>query len=288
VKTIRKRKGSVNELHGMLGFIDSIDVYNLKNVADATRALKDLDERPLSSNELVYRRFLIYKDFYAAETPVAICEGETDTVYLTHAIRSLAAEFPELADVSSSGRIRLKIRLYKYPQTSTGHILGLHDGGSSLLTKFISIYRNETNRFTAEGLKNPVIILHDNDSGAKGIRGAIRHASKMNVTGAEPFLHVVNNMYAVPTPLLNGATESKIEDFFDPPTRAVVIDGKTFNDKNKFDIEKHYGKKVFAHKVIRPQAESIDFRGFRPLLTNLVAVIKAYAAARPIDALAIH
>jgi RNA-directed DNA polymerase len=129
---LKKRPGTPNELHGMLGFIDSIDVYNKTHTSDALS-----DER--SSNEKVYRESLIYDTFYAARTPVVICEGETDNVYLTHAIRSLAAEFPALAEVNQG--IRLKIRLYKYPKSSTARLLDLKDGGSSVLSKFIAALR---------------------------------------------------------------------------------------------------------------------------------------------------
>src|SRR6266852_486588 len=269
--TLEKRPGSPNQLHGMLGFIDSIDVYNKNNAPDSSSS-------ELSSKEQVYRGFLIYSNFYAAASPVVICEGETDNIYLTHAIRSLGAEFPELAEVKD-GKIRLKIRLYKYPHSSTARILDLKDGGSSVLSKFIGTYKQEIRQFTAPSLTNPLVILYDNDSGAKNIRSAIKNISKVPVTGAEPFVHVIKNMYALPTPYVGGATESKIEDCFDDATKGMVIEGKTFNDSNNFDVDKHYGKKVFAHRVVRLKAATIDFTGFRPLLTNLVAVINAHKAA---------
>jgi hypothetical protein len=79
--------------------------------------------------------------------------------------------------------------------------------------------------------------------------------------------------------LLNNATESKVEDFFDAATKAVVVGGKTFTDKNNYDSTKHYGKKIFAHQVIRPNAATINFSGFIPLLTNIALVVKDHAAA---------
>lgn len=271
VTTLEKRLGSTDELHGMLGFIDSIDVYNKKNTADKP-------SRDFSSKELVYRQFLIYSTFYAAPAPVVICEGDTDNVYLTHAIRSLAAEFPDLAE-TKDGKIRLKIRLYKYPHSSTGRILDLKDGGSGVLKNFIGTYRQQVNRFTAPGgLIHPVVILYDNDSGAKSIRGVIRSIANKPLTGVEPFVHVVKNLYALPTPLVGGAPESDIEDCFDAATKATVLEGKTFSNSNDIDPDKHYGKKVFAHRVVRLKADTIDFSGFRPLLTNLVAVINAHKA----------
>jgi RNA-directed DNA polymerase len=246
--TLEKRQGTLNELHGMLGFIDSIELFNKRNAGDS--------ERPenFTSKELMYRRFLIYKLFYATKAPVIVCEGETDNVYLTHAIRSLAPQLPELATIEPNGKIGLVVRLHKYKQSSTARITGLRAGGSSILAEFISTYKKETKRFTAPGEEQPVIIVYDNDSGAKSIRSAIKQASGKAISGNEDFVHVVRNLYAVPTPLSNDVKESKIEDFFDPVLKATALNGKTFSDDNNFDPAKHYGKKVFANSVVRPGA----------------------------------
>ncbi len=257
----------------MLGFVDSVDLYNKKHALDS--------QAPgwVSGRELIYRRFLIYKNFFATELPVVLCEGETDNVYLTHAIRGLAAEFPALAAIAPNGKILLNLRLYKYRKSSTGRILGLRDGGSSCLASFIAMYKKETQSFLGPGKKHPVVVLFDNDSGAKGIRNAVKQASGKQLDEKEQFANVVNNLYVVPTPLLNGAKESKIEDFFDAKIKATVVNGKTFDDKNDFETANHYGKKVFAHKVVVPNASAIDFGQFRPLLTTLAAVINLHAPA---------
>lgn len=276
---IEKRPGTLNELHGILGFVDGIDVYN-----------KELhrEDKPskFSSRELDYQRFLVYSNFYAAKMPVILCEGDTDNVYLTHAIRSLASEFPDLAEATKDEKIRLKVRLYKYPKSSTARLLGLTKGGSSILANFMQTYKEVTSRFTTPAIAHPVIIVYDNDSGATKIRNVIKNVSKEKPTGIESFVHVIKNMYAVPTPIPAIGMTSKIEDFFDDAIKATVINGKTFNDGNKFDADKHYGKKVFAHKVVRPKADAIDFTGFRPLLTNIVATIghhKAMITSQPVQ-----
>jgi hypothetical protein len=268
---LEKRPGTPNELHGMLGFIDSIDDYNRTQTSDSTSNTK-------SSREKVYRDFLIYSIFYAAGTPVIICEGETDNIYLTHAIRSLAADFPALAEIMPDGKIRLKVRLYKYPRSSTARLLDLN-GGSSGLAKFIATYKKETERFAGPGLAEAVVIVYDNDDGAQSIRSAIKNASRMVPIGNEPFVHVVKNLYALPTPPAAGTASSKIEDFFDAATKATVIGGKTFNGDKGADRDKHYSKMVFAHQVVRPKAQNLDFSGFRPLLTNLVAAIDKHRPA---------
>jgi RNA-directed DNA polymerase len=268
---LEKRPGTRNELHGMLGFIDRIENYNRTQTSDVTS-----DKQ--SSREKVYREFLIYSIFYASSTPVILCEGETDNVYLTHAIRSLAADFPALAEIMPDGKIRLKVRLFKYRRSSTARLLDL-SGGSSGLATFIAAYKKETKRFAGPGLTEPVVILYDNDDGAKSIRNAIKQASHLSPIGDEPFVHVVKNLYAVATPLALGAASSKIEDFFDAATKDTVVGGKTFNDAKGADRDKHYDKVVFAHQVVRPKAENIDFSGFRPLLTNLVAAINKHKQA---------
>lgn len=269
---LEERQGTLNELHGMLGFIDSIEVYNRTHTSDSPSEKR-------SSRERVYREFLIFSTFYAAKMPVVICEGQTDNVYLTHAIRRLAAEFPDLAEVMPDKKIKLKVRLYKYPRSSTARLLGLKDGGSALLSKFIGTYKKEISHFAAPGLTNPVVILYDNDSGGDGIKKTIRDVAKVVTAGTDQFVHVLKNLYAVATPLVEDAKPSTIEDFFDASIKATVVDGKTFNPGKDFEADKHYGKVVFAHKVVRPKADTIDFTGFRPLLTNLVAAINKHKAA---------
>ena len=124
-----------------------------------------------------------------------------------------------------------------------------------------------------------MVILYDNDAGAVPIRNAIKNAAHVTVKGTEPFVHVVANLYAVPTPLLNGVNPSKIEDFFDAALKTTQVRGKTFNDANGYNTATHYGKSIFAHEVVRPKADTISFASFQPLLTNVAAVITVYTAA---------
>jgi retron-type reverse transcriptase len=268
--------GTPNQLHGMLGFIDSIDLASEKHRQKSREAGSAKNSESRSSREVIYRRFLIYTNFFAAESPVVLCEGETDTVYLTHAIRGLAAAYPSLAAIDSRGKITLNVRLFKFRKSSTDRILGFHDGGSSGLAKFISIYKKETARFHAPGEKFPLIIVFDHDSGAKGIKSVAGQASSKPLDWTQPFVHIVRNLYAVPTPLIGTVKESKIEDFFDESIKSTVLNGKTFDPNNDIDSSTHYGKKAFAHSVVKPNANSIDFRAFGPLLTNLVSAINSH------------
>lgn len=266
--------GTLDQLHGMLGFIDQIDILYKKDALSAGRHVR------LSSKESVYRRFLMFKEFYSASRPTIICEGKTDNVYLVHAIRSLAAKFPVLASVEGDDTIKLAARLYKYTGSNTGRILGLH-GGTGDLTKFIQSYRAETARFTAPGRLQPVILLVDNDSGAAPIYSMIKEITKYKPTGHEPFIHVTGNLYVCATPLPLGKSESMIEDFFDAATKAEEIGGKKFDPKTDGDTDNSYGKVVFAHKIIRTKANTVKFDGFEPLLVNISNLIEQHRRKFP-------
>jgi hypothetical protein len=261
VMPLEKRAGTLDELHGILGFIDSIHVANAKSARGSK----------LSSAEETYRTFLFYSMFYATKLPIVICEGDTDNVYLTHAIRSLATEFPDLAQVVSGKKISLTVRLYKYPQSSTARLVDLKGGGSSQLTKFLVAYQKELKSFGGPGLRHPVILLFDNDSGWPPVRSAIRNITGQIIPDDPPFIHVTKNLYAIPTP----GKGSMIEDFFDAETKARIFEGKRLNlDEESFDRTMHYGKRIFAHRIVRANAEAIDFAGFRALLSRLEAVIR--------------
>ena len=73
---LEKSSGKPNELHGQLGFIDSVDFANNTEAGGPSKEF--------SSRESTYRLFLFYITFYATTSPVLICEGKTDNVYLTH------------------------------------------------------------------------------------------------------------------------------------------------------------------------------------------------------------
>jgi RNA-directed DNA polymerase len=265
--TATKLAGTSTQLHGMLSFIEVVDRYNKKLSAELTKSS--------SSKEAIYRRFLLFKEFYAASRPVLICEGKTDNVYLVHAIRSLAAAYPRLATTNADGTIKLNVRIFKYSGSGTGRVLGI-DGGSADLCKLIWTYQKEKQRFKAPGLINPVVLVIDNDSGAKSIYGAVEKITGTKPKGTENFLHVTGNLYVVATPLPFGTTAAKIEDCFDAAAKSMIVDGKHFNPENDIDFGTHYGKMDFALKVVRKHADSIDFSGFAPLLTSIVAVIDAH------------
>lgn len=278
--SLTREEGRPNQLHGMLGFIDSVDMYNSainKTLRNQTGSKEE------TSKESIYRRFLLFKEFYAASSPVVICEGKTDNIYLVHAIRSLVAKHPELATLNADGTIKLGLRIFKYSDASTGRILEMN-GGTGDLAKFTRSYHRESKKFKAPGAQKPVILLVDNDTGPRGkgnIFSTVEQITGKKVLGSETFIHIFSNLYLVATPLVGGATASMIEDFFDAPTKATKILGKTFDVTGKLDTATHYSKVVFAHKVIAANAAKIDFSAFDVILDTLTSVLDEHAKKHP-------
>jgi hypothetical protein len=149
----------------------------------------------------------------------------------------LAANHPSLASVSATNDDALKVKIFKYPDTSTGRILGLH-GGSGDLKNFIQKYSDDMKKFKAPRLQHPTIILLDNDTGGRAVGGVINGIIKKQITWHEPFIHVTRNLYVMATPLIGNAKESAIEDFFSPATLNIALSRKTFQNVRTIDLSR--------------------------------------------------
>lgn len=254
--------GGMDQLHGILGFIHSVDE---KNGVGVSLKLKQ-----------IYRDFLFFKEFFSAQRPVLVFEGKTDVVYLTHAIRSTAGAHPTLAVKRADGSIDIKIRRFQSYHSRVGEVLGLK-GGSDHLKTFIQGYRNACKKSRASGMTSPVVVVIDNDEGSKGIYGVIKEIKGSPPAKTAPFIHVTHNLYVVATPLLAGGNPSQIEDCFDSATLAKSLAGKMLSLDNNYDKSIYYGKADFAYKVVEPNASTISFSGFSALLTNIEDAIKDYS-----------
>lgn len=253
-----KQVGKPEQLAGMLYFIHQVDHLSSQGFS--------------KSKTEILRRFLIFDRFYRAKQTTLVCEGKTDNVYLTHAIRSLAKEFPQLATISEAGSVEINVSKFRYKGRSTNRVLKLN-GGAADLGHFLRLYCAETKKFTAPGMEWPVIVLIDNDSGSKPIYSTIKQLTNQKPTGTERYIHVRHNLYVVATPPIGGSYESKIEDLFTTKTLATLLGGRVFNTSNDYDRKLEYGKADFAYKVVARKATSIDFSGFRPLLERIAEVV---------------
>jgi len=274
--------GTLAQLHGMLGYIHFIGKSNVGSqmqqysTNDSQQVIKDWQVR----RETIYRRFLFYKEFYALDRPVLLCEGWTDYIYIQTALKALKGKYPNLVTVDTTGKSSFAFRSLKYADSNTGKILQLN-GGTGDLSKFIHVYKREFELFLGSpGMAHPVILLLDNDSGCKGVLSAANQMKNVQISRNDDFLNVVRNLYIVLTPLLPGKDNTSIEDMFDQSTLSIKLNGKGFNRSNIGDSGSSYGKAVFAKKIVEERASSINFNGFIPLLDRLSSAISAYYAQR--------
>lgn len=275
-ETSFKRPGTNRQLIGMLSYIDQVDLFNRKLRED-----NGLEPHDTSGRTELFRRFLYFDAFHAIGSPVIVCEGPTDNIYLRHAIKRLAPSYPMLA---AGAPPKLRVRLFKYGQRRTSEVTQLTGGVGGLCHLMKHYYADFTNKIKAPAPKYPVIVLVDNDAGANHIYGAISGITKKpRPTGKEQFIHVFGNMYVVPTPLGAGGAKTAIEDFFDAKTLSETLGTKTFSRAPKFDDTKHFGKAAFAREIVEKKADSIpiDFSRFSDILDGVVAAIGDYAKRNP-------
>lgn len=264
--TTEEVDGTLDQLEGALSFIDSVKRYKKTLGRDHKR----------SGAEQLFRDFLLYRHFYAPRMPVILCEGKTDNIYVRCAIHAFFQDYPKLA-VEKDKLIDFKVKLFNYSD-HTKRLLGIA-GGSSHFNGLIKDYRKNFKPFSAPHAERfPVILLVDNDSGAKGIYECVKSTTRLPCDGTQPFYFLGENLYLVPTPLGAGDGPTMIEDFLPAKWRSEKLSGKSLNLGKDIDITKEYGKSLFAEHVIKRNRKDVDFVEMRAILNRIVAVIDDYAA----------
>lgn len=279
----------LRQLQGMLGFIDWVDSRGriLKDgrdeLAHSHRDKKAHKAKDLPNQERQYRKFLFYREFFAMDRPVILTEGKTDKVHLYAAIKRQATLFPLLAD-SSITPPTTSVRVFPGSERRTNALMGL-SGGTSNLAAFISEYEAETKKFFKPSARHPVIVLVDLDDGWKRVKVAIEKKAGGIADGSKDFYFLGSNLYVVCIPPPAGAAEGCIEDLYTAAVLKKDLGGKYFDKSNKtVDEGKHFGKFVFAEKVVKPHVKTIDFNGFNPLLHRLSTAIAAHRAGTAVSA----
>lgn len=267
-----EQEGNIHQLGGMLSFIHAVNRYNFGRFIKKESYPKT---EKIEGFKKVYSKFFWYTHFFAPELPVIMFEGKTDNIYIHCAIRSLAGSLPRLAQTDASGKTKILARLYNYTDT-TKEILGL-GGGSGHLLNFLNSYQGAVKKFKAPTSKIPIILVIDNDDGAKRIYSRLREVTGQKITGDESFIRVYDRIYVVPIPKILGE-DTCIEDFFDESVLATKLSGKSFNKKNNIDTDNQYGKFAFAKAVIKRNEKKIDFSGFAGVLSIVDSIIAAHSA----------
>jgi RNA-directed DNA polymerase len=275
----QKTPGRFSQLSGMLNFVDQADGFVKKRQADIGKPPSP--EREFTSRERTYRKFLFYREFFGAEKPVIICEGETDNIYLKSALHSLIADFPSLIERDAQGKPRIKLHFFKRGEAVKRKLdlLGM-TGGADQFRAFIQEFLKRDATVSPHLKRQPTIILLDNDKGTKYLYPFLRQTFDIlaNKEANDPFIKIGPNLYLVFTPLSASGGDTAMEDFFPADVLARELNGKKFNPSNTaIDDPNEYGKMYFARYVVLPD-KTIDFSAFRAILARVQSAIEAHYA----------
>ncbi|UFS69474.1 retron Ec67 family RNA-directed DNA polymerase/endonuclease [Geomonas sp. RF6] len=255
------KSGTLNYLEGVLSYIYSVKASHDQRKTCAKRSYP-------SAVMKLYRQFLHYKHFFVLQKPLIICEGKTDVIYLKCALRQLGKSHPSL--IKLNGKEFVYEVSFLNMSKNLKEVFAMSEGTPGLASIMENFHKNMAG-FEGEGKKHPVILLVDNDSGAKEIKKKIDHKNP-----AKTFHRYADNLYVILIPNKPGQEETAIEHLFDAKTLSTTIDGKKFNSSAELNPKTEYGKIVFAEKVIKANQQNIDFSGFDSILQQFEAVIVDY------------
>lgn len=260
--------GTINQLRGVLSYI-----YDVKKRHDE-RDIKEKWENPTAIHNL-YKSFLYFDKFHCLERPIVLCEGKTDSVYLKCALKKLSASYPGLVKISAQ-KVEYFLDFFKYSKMNMD--LMQFSGGIGDLAAFVHHYDERMKPFLCEGRKFPVIVLVDSDKAAGAVFKNAEKKIGKKVDGSSDFYHLTDNLYLVALPKMSGNSSLTIEGLFEKDVLETEVGGKKFNPDDKtFDKNKHYGKHIFAEKVVKLNQKNINFDGFRATLDRLEAAMADYS-----------
>ena len=214
---------SLRPLEGMLAHI-----YFVKGRHDRNQKTNKLIEfAPAKAPIELYRRLLFYKHFVANDLPIIVTEGVSDITYLKCAIKSLAAKFPNLANVNGKPSL-----CFLNPSGTSRTVLNLGHGASGQ-GALIESYARQLKHYRHLPLSKPVIILCDNDDGPTQVfKNASKIAGKtISKSTTDPFYHVGHNLYLVKIPEGSPPVTRDAEDLFPTSWLGQLVHGKPFDKK---------------------------------------------------------
>jgi RNA-directed DNA polymerase len=268
----------VETLHHLEGVLQHI--YRVRNHSDRRTPAEKKGEKTSTATRKLYHRFLFYKHFVAPDRPLIVPKGKTDNIYLKCAIERLPAFQPRLGGVKD-GKFIHKLRFMKYSDKATAPVWDVLQlgGGTGDFLFFVRSYDKIVRTYKRAPCAFPVIVLVDNDSGAEDLFATIKKNYNVTISRSttNSFYHLCHNLYLIKTPELPKGAPGCIEDLFDQSLRDTPMGGKSFDPARKRGDPRTFSKQVFAEKVIKPQAASINFDRFEMLLTRVVAVLDDYS-----------
>lgn len=219
----------------------------------------------------IYQKFLFLKHFHSLQKPLIFCEGKTDPIYLTCALKQLAGYYPNLVEKKKT-EIDYKIKFFKRTE-NVSEMLKLAEGAGGL--KFIvSGYNRLMKTYKFKGRDHPVIMIVDNDSAGNEV---VTASQKRPECDSNDFAHVTDNLYIIRIPKI-GDKNTEIEDYFSADVLNTKLNGKKFHRKNDSAEDANgYGKAAFARDVVKRLGRPEDFSEFHKILDLISAVISDYS-----------
>lgn len=269
----------IESLLGYIHFVKDFDRPQRRQIVEENTAKpgKNNRDRIPSINNL-RANLLFFKYFVSNPKPTIICEGKTDNLYLKFAIAQSKNFHNSFRKQSASGKTESAVHFLRYSRPII-ELLRLK-GGSGDIKNFISEYENWVENYKHKPLKNPVIIVIDNDTGAKDIIPMLKNKFKIDIgyKTTEEFYYLTKNLYLIKTLEAGSATgHSAIEDCFAKSVTDTKVSGKSLClVESEFNNEIHYGKEIFSQAVVRANYNKIDFSGFGYLLGRIEAAMVDY------------
>lgn len=291
--TIDGKPGTVNQLGGMLSFINQVEINN-KEINGEPDTKKEKSRKDPSKNysakENLYREFLFYTHFFNSPKPVIITEGKTDIIYLKCALKKLYTDYPLLIQKTESS-FSFKVSFFNRSNT-LGQFFGKSVGGADA---YIDIAKEFSDKKRGKGLydnlsnkthtrpKCPVILVFDNEYAVSEKplgkflnRNDFDNINTDQLDMSKGFMIRViknKNLYVVTHP---SDGNSEIENLFSDETLNHKINGKMLSLEPNARENGYCEKADFANYV-KNNYTSIDFSGFKPLLDYIVKAIESYA-----------
>jgi retron-type reverse transcriptase len=235
----------------------------------------------LKGPDKLYRDLLFYKFFVSHDAPLLVTEGPSDVAYIKAVIPKFAQTFPSLCETAAGQQ---KCKLSFFPTTGqTREILGMV-GGTSGQCSLISSYSALLSKYRSRPLRQPVIILCDNDGAAKSVmKEAARIGGRpVDITTTDLFYRICYNLYFIKIPEGVPPAEKVIEDLFSPSLLSVELDGKKFDRAKDHGDHSNYAKVVFAEKVVKQKGQLVDLLAFKELLHRIDSCISDYRSNGPL------
>ncbi len=260
-------------------------IHLVKNRTDLSVNEKKVREfKPPKSPAKLYGRFLFYKHFVAANCPVLVTEGPSDIIYLRIGLRARGEFFPRLCPNKNNSKFGFR---FLNPSETLKELLDLGNGTSGI-GKLIGSYKARLKKFEHKPLLSPVILIVDNDKGAKSVFDPANkmlndidpEASKISLDSEDSWHYLGENLYLIKIPHGGAKASRVIEDLLPSEWLETELNGKKFDPKKPHGDHNAFSKIAFAKGVIRANAAQIDFTKFDQLFTLIDSAIQHYAGIR--------